>query len=66
MDSKLFQYRDIAVHVGGYGDLRKTVAHQLLTPGEFEAKRLEYTDMLLGPLDGKSSIRVADYLLQHG
>ncbi len=66
MDTKLFQYRDIAVHVGKYDALGKTVEQQLADPGEFEAKRLEYTDMLLGPLDGRASIRVADYLLQHG
>ena len=66
MDSKLFQYRDIAAHVGKYADLKTIVEKQLANPREFEAKRLEYTDMLLGPLDGNSSIRVVDYLLQHG
>lgn len=65
MDKKLFQYRDIAVHVKTYNELRSEVDRQIEHPALFEKKRLKYTDQLLGPIDGKSSIRVAEYLLNN-
>jgi len=65
MDKKLFQYRDIAAHVKTYSELRSEVDRQIEQPALFEKKRLEYTDQLLGPIDGKSSIRVVDYLLNN-
>jgi len=65
MDKKLFQYRDIAAHVKTYDGLKKEVDRQLTQPELFESKRLEYTDLLLGPIDGKSSERVAEYLLNY-
>jgi len=65
LDKKLFQYRDIAAHVKTYNALRNEIDRQIEQPALFEKKRLAYTDQLLGPIDGKSSIRVADYLLNN-
>ena len=62
MDKKLFQYRDIAAHVKTYSALKQEVDMQIKHPAMFEKKRLEYSDQLLGPIDGKASIRIADYL----
>ena len=63
IDQKLLKYWDIAPHVKRYRQLRKTVRQQLEHPREYEPKRREYTDQLLGPVDGKASVRIADYLL---
>lgn len=64
MDEKMIQYSDIAAHVKKYSGLLTEVDRQIKTPAMFEKKRLEYSEKLLGPLDGKASERIANYLLE--
>ena len=63
MDKKMLQYSDIAVHAKKYSELKTIIDEQIKHPELFEKKRLQYTDMLLGPLDGKASERIVNYLL---
>ena len=64
MDQDIQQYADIALHVGRYKDLAGAVSQQLQNPQEFEPKRLEYAEQLLGRLDGQVSSRIVSSLLQ--
>lgn len=64
IDKRMVQYSNIAAHVKKYSKLLPEVDRQIKNPALFEKKRLEYSDKLLGPLDGKASERIADYLLE--
>ena len=63
MDQDIQKYADIAAHVGRYSDLLSTVKQQLKNPSEFEARRLRYSEQLLGRLDGQVSSRIVDSIL---
>lgn len=65
MDQDIQKYADIALHVGGYKDLLSSVKQQLKNPSEFEPQRLQYSEQLLGRLDGQVSHRIVDSILQY-
>jgi len=65
MDKDLYEYSDIAKHVGSYQDLKSAVESQLDNPMEYSEIRKRYTLNLSGVVDGKASQRIADYLLQN-
>ncbi|MDQ7074936.1 MAG: CDP-glycerol glycerophosphotransferase family protein [Gammaproteobacteria bacterium] len=65
MDQRILPYRDIAAHAEKYTDLKRVIDEQIGQPDQFSEKRLEYSERLLGPLDGKASERIVDYLLNH-
>jgi len=63
MDQRILQYRDIAAHAEKYTDLKRVIDQQMQQPEQFAAQRLDYSERLLGPLDGKAAERIVDYLL---
>jgi len=65
MDPRMSQYEDIAAHAKNYIHFLEVVKQQLEKPKMFQKQRLAYSERLLGPLDGKASQRVVDYLLNH-
>jgi len=63
MDQDILNFTDLGAHAARYKDLKSVVELQLMNPDEFFNKRKEYTEQLVGAIDGKSSLRIADYLL---
>jgi choline kinase len=63
LDHAIDQYRDICAHAGSYAELAPVVAAELARPGRHSSVRREITAQLVGPTDGASGERVADYLL---
>lgn len=58
-------YKDIGVHVDSYRKLKAAVIDQLANTEEYKQQRLKYTQDHVGPVDGKVSERIVDYLLSH-
>lgn len=56
------QFRDIGTNVYKYDDLKESVVHQLNNPEELSARRLLYSDTVIGLVDGKVSERIVDFL----
>ncbi len=65
MDQDILKFSDIGAHAGNYGQLKAVVDDQLRAPHMFQKKRQAYCDLFVGPRDGKSSMRVVEYLLAH-
>lgn len=63
MDRAIDRYADICAHAASYAALKAVVEAELAHPERYSAKRREYTARLVGPTDGRTSERVADYLL---
>ena len=66
MDQDILKFSDIGAHARNYGQLKTIVDDQLQHPGMFQEKRKSYCEMFVGSSDGRSSMRVADYLVNHG
>lgn len=58
-------YKDIGKHVTSYKQLNSAVIEQLANPKQFEIHRMKYIKDHVGPVDGKVSNRIVDYLLAH-
>jgi CDP-glycerol glycerophosphotransferase (TagB/SpsB family) len=65
MDQDIHKYADIAAHVANYKDLLSIVAKQLAHPEEHEPQRRNYSEQLLGRLDGNVSSRIVKSLLEY-
>ena len=65
MDQDIQKYADIALHVSNYRNLLSSVKQQLTSPSEYEPKRLEYSEQLLGRLDGQVSVRIVNNILEY-
>ncbi|MCP3915893.1 MAG: CDP-glycerol--poly(glycerophosphate) glycerophosphotransferase [bacterium] len=65
MDHAIERYADICAHAGSYKELGRVVREELVRPESFAEKRREYTQRLIGPTDGCTGERVAEYLLKH-
>ena len=63
MDEDLYKYADIAAHAKSYSQLKNIVDDQVSNPDLFESQRLSYTSELAGVVDGKCSLRIANYLI---
>lgn len=65
MDQDYGDYANIAVHAKKYKELIGLVKEQLQRPDDLEAIRLELSEKLAGKLDGFSSKRIVDYLMEN-
>ncbi len=65
MDKDIEKYSDIGVHVKKYKDLKKAVVSQIKNPDEFSNKRKQYSNEIVGTVDGKASERIVDYLMRN-
>ena len=65
LDASLLDFADICPHAKRFGDLRGLVEAELAQPERFAAKRRAITHARLGPTDGRTSERIADYLVAH-
>jgi len=65
LDSDILKFSDIGAHAKNYNDLKKTVDDQLKHPEKFKEKREKYSKLFVGPSDGKSACRIADYLISN-
>jgi hypothetical protein len=63
MDEDLYKYADVAAHAKSYSKLKEVVDRQISMPMEYSVQRQKYTMDLAGLVDGKVSVRIADYLL---
>lgn len=66
MDQTILAYADIAAHAAKPADLIRVIRQELFAPDRLSAVRRRYTAELIGPVDGESSRRIADYLLAQG
>ncbi|MCL1047365.1 CDP-glycerol glycerophosphotransferase [Shewanella sp. 10N.286.51.B7] len=64
VDQDLYRYADVAAHAESYSELKAVVDGQVSCPQQFAQKRAQYTDELVGIVDGHCSQRIADYLLK--
>lgn len=55
-------YKDIGLHVRSFRELKKALPQQLAQPEQFRDNRKNYTRDHVGPMDGKASERIVDYL----
>ncbi len=58
-------YNNIGLHINSFAELRNAVSKQLQVQSLFEGERRVYTDNHIGPTDGKSSVRIVDYIESH-
>ncbi len=66
VDRKIVKrFHDIAMHAKRYRDLKGIVQDALADPERGRSARRKLAEELVGPLDGRSAERVADYLLEH-
>ena len=65
MDPDILKFSDIGAHAPSYAKLKCVVDEQLSQPCMFQEKRRIYSDLFVGPRDGKSSERVVAYLLNY-
>jgi hypothetical protein len=60
--SGMEQFRDIGTNVYKYSDLKESVLNQLNKPDELSERRRQYSDAVIGLVDGKVSERIVDFL----
>jgi len=65
MDKMYTQYSKIAVRTDSYEELKTIVAEQIANPHTLSKDRLQYTEKLVGVLDGNASARIINYLLDN-
>lgn len=63
LDASIAPYRAMAAHAPRYADLRRIVDAELARPERFGEARRRAVAALIGPTDGRTSERIADYLL---
>lgn len=63
LDSSILPYADIAAHARSYQEMVGIVREQIAVGGEGCARRRTYTAELLGPTDGRTGERIAQFLL---
>ena len=65
MDKDYQEYSKVAVRSDSYKMLKRTVAEQIHKPKALSDRRLRYAEKMAGLLDGKSSERIVDYLMEN-
>ncbi|MCW3806398.1 CDP-glycerol glycerophosphotransferase family protein [Plebeiibacterium marinum] len=65
MESAMNRFRDIGENVWKYKKLKSTVEQELNNPSHNHNKRVEYTKEIIGPNDGKVSVRMVDIMEKH-
>ena len=65
MDEDYGEYASIAAHAAKYKDVKNLVDSHIEKPEQLAHVRQSLSEKLAGKLDGKASIRIADYLLSH-
>ncbi|WP_448556146.1 CDP-glycerol glycerophosphotransferase family protein [Thalassotalea montiporae] len=65
MDEDYGEYASIAAHAAKYRDVKSLVDSHVANPEQLAHVRLSLSEKLAGKLDGKASLRIADYLLSH-
>ncbi len=65
MDQDYGDYAQVAVHAKKYKELKLLVEQQLENPKQLESVRLELSEKLAGKLDGRSSVRIVEYLIDN-
>jgi hypothetical protein len=63
LDETIAPHRAMAAHAPSYRDLRAIVEDQLAHPEGFRDARRRAVAALVGPTDGRVSVRIADHLL---
>lgn len=66
IDSDFERYKSIASVAKQYTELKPMVIKNLEQPRLYQAKRHEFTKELVGRVDGKASVRIAEYILNNG
>ncbi len=64
MDTNILRYQNIARHIKKPSELKLAIEDELQHPENFQQKRQQYSNELLGTLDGKASSRISRYLLE--
>ena len=62
MESSMDQFRNIGENVNKYKHLKKVVDTEIQNPEKHKIRRTECTHQIIGPVDGKVSIRMVDIL----
>ncbi|WP_251358641.1 CDP-glycerol glycerophosphotransferase family protein [Kangiella sp. TOML190] len=57
-------YNKIGTHISKFSQLKNAVKQQLANPQEYREQRAQYRQDHIGPVDGKASQRIVDYLLE--
>lgn len=57
-------YSDIGRHISSYRELAEAVKSELANPQQFQSSRTRYTRDHVGPMDGRASERIVDFLEQ--
>ena len=65
MDEDYKEYSKIAVKTDSYEELKTTVKDQIMHPDQLSENRRNYSEKMVGKLDGKASSRIIDYLLNN-
>ena len=65
MDEDYKEYSKIAVKTDSYEELKTTVKDQIMHPDQLSENRRNYSQKMVGRLDGKASNRIIDYLLNN-
>lgn len=65
MDADILRYSDIAAHVNNYRDLKDTILNELNNPDNHQGKRRQYTNELLGNIDGAASEKIYQHLISN-
>ncbi|QDG33280.1 CDP-glycerol--poly(glycerophosphate) glycerophosphotransferase [Alteromonas mediterranea] len=55
-------YKNIGLHINDYTELRAAIDKQLNNEHLYKEERKNYTQDHVGPTDGKSSLRIVDYI----
>ena len=58
-------YKDIGRHINAFSELEEAVKDELACPQRYHDSRAQYTKDHVGPMDGKASDRIVDYLEQY-
>ena len=62
MEPAMDQFRDLGENIWRFKDLKDTVEHELANPENYKQRRAECTHEIIGPVDGKVSVRMVDLL----
>jgi CDP-glycerol glycerophosphotransferase (TagB/SpsB family) len=58
-------YRGIGLHVKSFKELLTAIPQQLANPQEYAVNRSQFTHDHVGPMDGKASKRIVEYISSH-
>jgi hypothetical protein len=62
MEPAMDQFRNLGENIWRYKNLKSAVEEELRNPGNYKARREECTSEIIGPVDGKVSVRMVNLL----